>query len=161
MYNPFVALTERRLKGYRSQGNQYFVRQFYSRGIGGEENFKTAFLFTPYQDLQKAEAHFNEVSSDLNRFLYNATDPEHLRRLEIAAAGGHGFGVFMPFADKPWKPDQATSDKIKQYIMTNLRWRPRGYTQIKTGLTVRFGELFLVIQSKDQIVRVRLSELAI
>jgi hypothetical protein len=161
MYNPLVRLSERILIGLHKQGNKYFVRQYYHRGIGGENGFKIAFLFSFYTDLSKAQIHYDAIATDKYRFLYNTEDSDHMKRLEIAALSGHKFGIYLPILANQWKPDAYASEKIKHYVINKLGWGSRGYTRVQADLIIQFGELFLVLRLSIHEVKIPLSELQI
>src|SRR5690606_20385924 len=95
------------------EGNRYFVRQTYPRGLNPlDTTQKAAFLFTHYKNLADAQQHWNALLQDPNRFLYDSGDPEHFARLEIAARQPLGFPVYTPLLEKPWQ----ASDRMKELI---------------------------------------------
>jgi hypothetical protein len=146
MYNPFPLLTPALLKDRIMDGKRYFVRQVYKRGM--KSNLKAAFLIRAYDASEKelADQHMRVLSKDPNAFLYDANDPAHLEKLNIAANQPVGFKIF--YAGKTgvdWKPPLDYDHKIRHYILKkHPTWRTKpGGDKIEIGLYEEFGELFL------------------
>ena len=152
MYNPLPLLTEALLQGMVDAGKRYFVRQTYARGLDGR--VRNAFLLRGYgaDEKEMADRHMEALLRDGNAFLYDATEPEHLERLGVAAGQPFGYKVF--YAAKKgvdWKPPPPYAEKIRQYILRrhpawNLR---RDGGQVAVGLYEEFGELFLKFNHGD------------
>ena len=164
MYNPFPLLTAALLKDQVARGRRYFVRQSFPRGYEGR--LKAAFLLRAYpaEEKELAEAHLAALTGpaglthdaglaydaglarDPNAYLYDATLPEHLERLLIAASQPFGYKVF--YAAKKgvdWKPPTVYQEKMKAYIRRHHpTWRTqKDGEKISIGLHEEFGELFL------------------
>jgi hypothetical protein len=146
MYNPFPLLNEALLKDQVAKGKRWFVRQTFHRGM--DARLKAAFLLRAYpeEEREHAEKHLAAIPRDANAFLYDATLPDHLEKLHIAAKQPFGYKVF--YAAKrgvDWKPPTVYQEKMKHYIRRHHpEWRnSRGSEKIQAGLHEEFGELFL------------------
>src|ERR1044072_9316332 len=117
MHNPFVLLTTKLLESLIKTGNHFFVRQTYKRGKNQlNPLIKAAFLFTHYTDYSRAKTHYDTLTNDPNRFLYNIEEPEHYEKLKVAAGQPAGFQVYSPLVQQPWKPTPPIAAKIRTYI---------------------------------------------
>lgn len=68
MYNPLYELTPQALVGLIRLKNLYWVQQSYPRGL--EMGVEQAFLLTSYDNLAKAQDHFDHIADDEARRLY-------------------------------------------------------------------------------------------
>jgi hypothetical protein len=146
MYNPFPLLTPGLLRDQVGRGKRWFVRQNFARGYEGR--LKAAFLLRGYEaeEREMAEQHLAAVNRDPYAYLYDAALPEHLERLNTAAAQPFGYKVF--YAAKrgvDWKPPDAYQEKMRAYIRRHhSEWRTqKDGDKIQIGLYEEFGELLL------------------
>jgi hypothetical protein len=153
MYNPFPLLTPGLLNDQLARDKRYFVRQTFARGM--DSRLKAAFLLRAYGAEEKAAAgqHMAAITRDANIFLYDASLPEHMEKLRIAATQPFGYKIF--YAAKKgvdWKPPALYQEKIKHYIrIHHSDWQTnRGGAKIQAGLYEEFGELFLKFSSGEQ-----------
>jgi len=86
MYNPFGLLHEQLLEALKAKGKRYFVRQAYNRGW--EPGLKGSFLLRAYAAHERdlAHEHFQFLGQATGAFLYDTQDPEHEKKLHIAAS---------------------------------------------------------------------------
>lgn len=146
MHNPFVLYSEKLLTALLKAGHQYFVRQQYTRGLPeGDAVTKGSFLITHYNQLNKARIHFEALPNNGNRFLYFATNSDHLQRLTRAAVQPSGYRIYAPLLMEEWQPPAGLHEKIRRYINSNLPWKPRASDNVRTNLFVEFGDLFLTL----------------
>jgi hypothetical protein len=162
MYNPFPLFTPDVLNGRIEHGKRYFIRQTYKRGH--DLRLKAAFLLRGYEENEKdiAEKHLSKLSLDGNAFLYDALNPEHLKKLEIASRQPFGFKIF--YAGKKnieWKPPKEYQEKTRKYILRNHpNWRTKkGGDKVQVGLYEEFGELFIKLSFEDEEETVSLIEI--
>src|ERR1700761_1769565 len=136
MYNPFPLLTPGLLRDQIAKGKRWFVRQTFPRG--SEPRLIAAFLLRAYEaeERETAGEHMAAITNDGNAFLYDATEPAHLQKLEIAAGQPFGYKIFYA-AHKgvEWKPPQTYQEKMRQYIRRHHpAWR-----SIKEGNKIEIG----------------------
>jgi hypothetical protein len=154
MYNPFPLLNEALLKEQLTKGKRYFVRQTFRRGMEGR--LKAAFLLRAYpeDEKEKAEEHLRVLAGkDGNAFLYDATMPEHLAKLTVAARQPFGYKIFYAARKGvDWKPPAVYEEKIRKYILRHHSdWRNVGQgVKIEVGIHEEFGELFLTFRYKEE-----------
>jgi hypothetical protein len=168
MHNPLTLFTSQLLAVHLQSGNRYFVRQTYERGLTNPSNNpptnttspKAAFLISEYADLSRAKIHLAALEHDPQAYLYDAEDPEHLRRLNIAAGQPAGYAIYAPLlAMRQWKPTDLLKAKIKTYIESKLKWKPRGSDDIGAELFLHFGELFITLKFGHDHAKVKLLEI--
>ena len=160
MHNPFVLLTTRLLESLIKAGNTFFVRQTYKRGKNELDPLnKAAFLITHYNDYSRAKTHYDTLTTDPNRFLYNIVEQEHYEKLQVAATQPAGFKIYSPLIQQPWKPTPAIAAKIRTYISEKMNWTPGRNDVVKTDLFVQFGELFINLKYGIHEVKLPLAEI--
>ena len=164
MLNPYVILTPDLLRAMLKQP-MYFVRQFYSRGLGpytGEG--QTPLLFTHYlhigEDKERAQRHMRLLWKDKYRFLYDSTNKDHLEKLFKAADQPQGFEVYINLLPAKWKPSDLMKEKIRRYMIHKLPWWKFSTSdKLKVTLKDRYGELYLALLWKGQQTEVHLTEI--
>jgi hypothetical protein len=176
MHNPLTLFTSQLLMVHLQSGNRYFVRQSYERGLTNTQlptntnpsnnpptnttTPKAAFLISEYTELARAKIHLAALEHDPQAYLYDAEDPEHLRRLNIAAGQPEGYAIYAPLlAMRQWKPTDLLKAKIKTYIESRLKWKPRGSDEIGAELFLHFGELFITLKFGHDHAKVKLQEI--
>jgi len=175
-HNPLTLFTSQLLAVHLQSGNRYFVRQSYERGLSSSQpptktnpsnnpptnpiGLKAAFLISEYTELSRANIHLAALETDTQAYLYDAEDPEHLRRLNIAAGQPAGYAIYAPLlAMRQWKPTDLLKAKIKTYIESKLKWKPRGSDDIGAELFLHFGELFITLKFGHDHAKVKLLEI--
>ena len=168
-HNPLTLFTSQLFAVHLQSGNRYFVRQTYQRGLQTTTSLhqqantappKAAFLISEYTELSRAKIHMAELETDSQAYLYDAEDEEHLRRLNIAASQPAGYAIYAPLlAMRKWKPTDALKAKIKSYIETRLKWKPKGSDGLDAELFLQFGELFITLKFGRDHAKVRLIEI--
>jgi hypothetical protein len=160
MHNPFVLLSAKLLDSLIKAGNTHFVRQTYKRGKDEwHDHFRAAFLITHYTDGYRAQTHFDALTNDPNRFLYNISDPVHAEKLSIAASQPLGFKIFSPLMQQPWKPTSEIAAQIRTYINEKMNWTPGRNDTVKADLFTQFGELFINLKYGNHEIKVPLEEI--
>lgn len=176
MHNPLTLFTSQLLAVHLQSGNRYFVRQTYERGLINTQHIrstnpsnnpptntappKAAFLISEYADLSRAKIHLAALEHDAQAYLYDAQDEEHFRRLKIAAGQPAGYAIYAPLlAMRQWKPTDSLKAKIKSYIESKLKWKPRGSDDIGAELFLHFGELFITLKFGHDHAKVKLLEI--
>ena len=177
-HNPLTIFSPQLLAVHLQTGNRYFVRQTYERGLSNPQpptttstntSFKqptnttgpkAAFLISEYTELSRAKIHLAALETDSQAYLYDAEDEEHLRRLNIAASQPVGYAIYAPLlAMRKWKPTDALKAKIKSYIETRLKWKPKGSDGLDAELFLQYGELFITLKFGRDHAKVRLIEI--
>jgi hypothetical protein len=153
MYNPFPILTQGLFRDQLAKGKRWFVRQTFPRGA--EPRLVAAFLLRGYdaEERETAGQHLATLTNDGNAFLYDAEDPAHLERLQIAAGQPFGYKVFYA-AHKgiEWKPPPVYQEKMRHYLRRHHpAWRSQKEgDKIAIGLYEEFGQLFLKFSHNEE-----------
>lgn len=153
MYNPFPLLSHGLLRDQLAKGKRWFVRQTFPRAA--EPRLVAAFLIRAYDEDEKttADQHMKALTRDGNAFLYDASDPAHLRKLQTAAGQPFGYKVFYAARKGvDWKPPAAYQEKMRNYIRRHHpTWRStKEGDKIEIGLFEEFGRLFLKFSHNDE-----------
>jgi hypothetical protein len=160
-HNPFVKLSTKLLLALVKQPG-CFVREFYPRG-GDEHSGVIPFLLTHYShhdiDRERAQKHFRTLKNDRYRFLYDSSNPEHLRKLEIAAQQPAGYKIFINILPAPWKASDHLKTKIYRYLAVKYpEWKTVGDKKLNIALRDLFGKLYLYFRWQGNKVEVLLEE---
>ena len=161
MHNPFVLFDRRILEHQVKSGHRYYVRQTYPRGVNHSDTCqKAAFLITHYTDQSHAKIHLAALTKDANAFLYDISNAEHYKKLEIAAEQPAGYKIFAPIlAQKQWRPSEQMRGKIKRYIDDKLHWKPERQSTVNSDLFLQFGTLFITLKFGTHEAKIPLSEI--
>ena len=159
MTNPFQLYTPALLEALIKAGHKYFVRQTYKRGIDHfDEKIKNAFLLSHYNDVSKAQIHYEALNMDGKRFLYDISKSEDLEKLKIAAKQPEGYKIYTPMLLRPWQPSDIMKGKVRRYIDQKLKWRPDTSATVQTNLFIQFGELFITLKLGIHEIKTPLSD---
>jgi hypothetical protein len=140
---------------------RYFVRSWYKRGrdyagIGVRE----AFIISHYHTIKEAETHFNRIPADPYRFLYDANNPVHAKRLQ-RAAGTREYKVFsrliIPGIEK--KASRRYAKQTTLFLFRNTQWNfePRG--TVNPELFIEQGELYARIAYRGNEIKVKFEDI--
>lgn len=162
MFNLLAKFDNRTLDGLLTQGHRYFVRQTFEKG---REVFdittKAHFLICHYKDPAKAKEHYDVLTDDPARFLYDWDAPEHQQRLRMAAEQPAGYKIFSNTFMENWE-DHITDRfraKIRGYIDNDLGWKPSRKDTVRFDFFPRFGEPYATLRFKKQAVEVSFEEI--
>lgn len=157
MHNPLYIFTTEVLEELIKTGHRWFVRQTYIRGLSSE--LKASFLISHYEEQAKADIHFKALGNDQNRFLYDAEDPSHRLKLQIAASQPEGYRIYtLHLAMDEWKVPLTLKGNLKRYI-TRLGWQPSRDKGVNAKLFSQFGELFIALKWQSHETKVPLYEI--
>jgi hypothetical protein len=161
MFNPLAPWNEAALEGFIKAGMRYFVRQTFNRAKNPfDENIKGYFLFCHYQDYAPAKEHFDAITDDPNRFLYDWEEPEHRAKLQIAASHSPGYKLYTNTFMPKW--EQHLTPRIKQKIrayMTLKGWKPRREEGVQVSFFPHFGEVMINLKFGRQQLRVKFEDI--
>lgn len=163
LHNPYTLLTPRILAAMLRQP-LYFVRQQYPRGREYGDTKTVPLLFTHYGhhevDKERADRHLRLLHQDPYRFLYDSSDPEHARKLQVAASNPVGFRVYVNLLPKKWKPGDVLKEKIARYVRERLAcWTVGPSDKLNITLKERYGELFIALLWKGRQMEVHLDDI--
>lgn len=162
MFNPYCIFTKDLLEAFVKSGKRYFVRQTFVRGRDHfNTDIKEYFLICHYDNSDEALTHFNAISTDGNRFLYDWEIPEHRARLYIAAQHPGGFKVYANVFEKNWLRHITNRLKyrVRRYIDNTLQWHPAGGETVECQFYSHFGETHAMIKLRNQEVRLKLEDI--
>jgi hypothetical protein len=157
MHNPLYLFTTEVLKELIKTGHRYFVRQTYKRGLTSE--LKASFLISHYEEQAKADIHYTALVNDANGFMYDAENPDHLAKLQVAASQPAGYRIFtLHLAMEEWKVPLVLKGNLRRYI-TRLGWQPAKDKGVNAKLFSQFGELFIALKWQSHETKVPLYEI--
>ncbi|MES1226993.1 MAG: hypothetical protein ABUT20_66585 [Bacteroidota bacterium] len=162
MFNPVYPLTTEVLQATIDRGCYYFVRNTYTQAFDHfDEGIQGYFIFTHYNDLAKAKAHYNSISHDKHRFLYDWNNPDNQENLKIAAGNPKGYKIFSTYflPDYKNKITNPLKDKINRYMYRNTDWKPgRGETVI-IDFFLEFGTLYITMNYSGDKIKIKFSDI--
>jgi hypothetical protein len=161
MFNPFYPFNTALLDAFVKQGKTFFVRQTFERGIPPmDDSIKGAYLISHYDNLKDAQVHYDALSRNPNRFLYDWNSDEHQAKLKIAAGSPAGYKVYSSVFQKDW--ERHITDRMKKGIrlyVAGLGWQPSRAEGLSTDFYQTFGELYIKLKCKGREVKVKFEEI--
>ncbi|HEY4289422.1 MAG TPA: hypothetical protein VGN00_20110 [Puia sp.] len=136
-------LTPDLLENEIKRGKRWFVRQAYLRGM--QPGLRATLMLRAYDSeaQETAAAHLAAIQNDKMAFVYDATLPEHLERLKVAANQPDGYKTFYIATNKiDWNLPAEYKEKIRHYILKHhSSWANSKKTIVE--LHEKYGELIL------------------
>ena len=161
MFNPFYLFTSDLLDAFVKRNKTFFVRQSFPRGRNILDNHtKGYFIISHYEHLNTALDHFGAIAYDANRFLYNWNDPEHQKRLQIAASQPDDYKIYSTVFKPDWDKHISTKvrDKLRMYIK-KVGWMPIRMDEVQTNYELQFGELYIRIKWGSREAKIKFEEI--
>ncbi|MEJ7626829.1 MAG: hypothetical protein WKF35_08200 [Ferruginibacter sp.] len=162
MFNPLYPFTPEVLQQTVKRGCSYFVRNTWPPAADHfEDGIKGYFLISHYDDLSQANAHFNSISNDPHRFLYEWNDPAHRERLEKAAHKPAGYRIYSTYfyPDYKKKITKNIREKINRYMYRNTDWKPGSGETVHIDLYLQFGLLYLTMKYAGQELKIKFADI--
>jgi hypothetical protein len=161
MFNPLAPFSQQALDGFLKKGYKFFVRQTFNRGnTQFENNLKRCFLFCHYDNYFSAKEHFDALSTDVCRYLYNWNNVEDREKLKIAASQPEGYKIYTNTFSPDW--ENHVTDRIKVKIrayVQKLGWKPAREEAIHPVFYPHFGEVYVSLKYRGREVRVKFEEI--
>lgn len=162
MFNPVYPFTMEVLHKTVERGCAYFVRNSWPNGTDhADEKIKGCFLITHYAEKAKAMAHYNSISNDAYRFLYDWNDEEHKEKLKIAASNPEGYKVFSSYFRDDYKSNitKNLKDKMNRYMYQHTGWKPGKGDTVHIDFYLQFGSLYLTMSYSGNQIRVKFEDI--
>lgn len=153
MFNPVYPFTMEVLHKTVERGCVYFVRNQWPHGFDHfSEDIKGSFMFTHYDEKAKALAHYNSITLDKYRYLYDWNDEADKEKLKIAAAGPEGYKIFSSYFLDDYKKriSNPLKDKINRYMYTHTNWKPVKGETVHIDFYLQFGQLYITMSYAGQ-----------
>lgn len=159
MFNPAYPFTKELLESFVVKEVKHFVKSTYNRGISGA--VQQAYLISHYHDKPEAERHFNAISHDVNRTIFDIDKPEDLERLKKETEASIEQVTFSKLIH-PENEKRATEkfrDNTKRYLFNNTNWDLKGRITIYPKLYFQLGELYVRISHQGETISMKFTEL--
>ncbi len=161
MFNPMALLSSELLQAFVQKGHRYFVRQHYPRGKGVfDSSTRAAFLVCPYDNYFLAKEHYDALSSDPYRYLYNWEEEADRGKLQLAATQPEGYRVYANAFHDDW--ERHLTDRLRAKIrgyVKGLGWKPKSGEAVEPVFYPHFGEVFVRLKLGSREVRVNFEEI--
>jgi len=162
MFNPCHIFSTELLEAMIGKQVMYYVRSTYHRGLSqNNTKIRGAYLISHYHKQAEAERHFNAITHDPHRFLYDARNAEHIEKLKLAAAQPRDYLIFffflIPGIEK--KITAKFREHTKRYLYKNTNWDLKGRVTIVPFLYFQLGELYTRISHQGDEIRMTFEEL--
>jgi hypothetical protein len=161
MFNPLAIWTEKALEGFVREGKRYFVRQSFDRAKSPFGNVKNAyFLFCHYQVYTQAREHFDALTGDPFRFLYDWEMENHRKKLLVAASQPAGYEIYSNTFMPDW--ERHITNRLKQKLRAFIQshgWKPGREDGVLIDFYPHFGEVMVSLRFREQKLSVKLEEI--
>lgn len=164
LFNPVYPFTSDVLHKSIERGCKYFVRNQWHAGYDHFDDVQTqSIIIAHYLDEQEASAHYQAIQQDKYRFLYDINIPEHLERLQKAAAQPTGFKVFSAYFRPDYKKlvTPRLKEKINSWMYRNTDWKPKKGQTVNVDFYLQFGQLFITMSFQGRKIKVRFEDIEI
>ncbi|MEP6949112.1 MAG: hypothetical protein ABI863_07565 [Ginsengibacter sp.] len=164
MFNPFARFEPGFIPGFRNLKKRYLVLQTFKR----ENNLfkdpaKSYVIVTHYDNPGGAKEHLNAVKEDKFAQLMDLENAIDRNRLLEMLSINSAYIVYSILDANPKTTKNAIDKifkyKIQKYISNNTQWRIGREQTVVPSLETTFGELFVILKSSGQTIRVKLEEL--
>ena len=158
MFNPLYPFTTATLEATIKRGCTFFVRNTFPNAFDHfAENIKGYFLITHYDDISKAQAHYNSIEGDPYRYLYDWFNPEHQEKLKLAATQPAGYKIYSSYfyPDYKRKITPIIKEKINKYMYRHTNWKPGKGETVHVDFFLQFGAIFITMRYAGQEIKVK------
>jgi hypothetical protein len=137
-YNPLALLTAALVDESIQEGNIFFARQSYPRGL--LMGTKEAFLFTPYNNMFQVTQHMKVNGQDPRAFVYDIRTTTDKQKLYIAASQPKGYAVYLNrLKDRKWECPRKLQNRLERFAMDSGMGEL--YTKVDFQFCLSFGKL--------------------
>jgi len=161
MYNPLLLLNQITLDKMISEGEVYFVRQDYQRGINPfDKEQKASLLFTPYKSIEEAELHYRSLG-DKHRKIYDATNQQGYTNLKKAASQPAGYSSYINIIqlDYDLHISPQLKKRIRYYVKNILGWYPSKEENFDITFFLKYGVLYVELEFRKKKKEVKFEEI--
>ena len=162
MFNPFVLFSKALLEAYVKAGKLYFVRQvLHDSASANTGNNRKSFLITHYSEAGHAQHHYGAIIQDPYKFLYEWANPEHRKKLAVAAGQPEGYKIYASVFATDWQKriTPEWKQKIKRYADDVIKGTSSVSGVVDFEVYIHYGELYIRFKLRNQEVRVKLAEI--
>jgi hypothetical protein len=164
MLQPFEIFSQLYLQKLIKLKRRWIVTQSYARGIDPfAEDKKTPVLLTDYEDISTAKTHWNAVSHDRYGAIIDLEKPMHLAKLEEMMAENSPYILYWAVVKSVEKLEERINAKYKEnmrrYIENRTGWKPAGDQSLNPSIQVIFGEVFIILKHKKEVIKVKFEEI--
>jgi hypothetical protein len=164
MLQPFEIFSGLYLQKLIKMKRRWIVTQSYARGIDPFAEYrKTPILLTDYEDISAAKTHWNAVSHDRYGAIIDLEKPMHLDKLEEMMSENSPYilywAVVKSVEELEDRVNSKYKDKMRRYIESHTGWKPGGDQSLDPSIQVIFGELFIILKHKKEVIKVKFEEI--
>jgi hypothetical protein len=145
-------------------GKYYLVSQTYTRYPDHSgPTPKESLLLTDYTDKNMAKTHLEALHRDKYAAILNLQHPPHMAKLVELSGAGSRFHIFWAVVknirELEEKINAVYKPNIKSFIEQNTNWRISRETTLHPSVELVFGELFIVLEYANQVIRVKFEDI--
>lgn len=160
-YNPLERFIVSMIPFYLDMKHPFLVTQSYPRGNNLlAEKPLTSILLCDYASEGSAKAHLGGIKSDKWAAIIDLEKEAHRNKLIDMARPDSAYLLYVAFVSDIKKTDlrshPSLTKAIRCYISTQTDWQPTRNDTIKPNLELIFGELFVRLSYKGQVIKERL-----
>ena len=164
MFQPFLEFKEEYIQRLVSLNKKFLVSQTYNRYLDHfTEKQQTGILLTDYDNLGLASMHLKAIRADRYAAIIHLQNEKHRCKLQEMLKAGSLYKVFWSVVNNvnelERRLDGRYSKNIARYIGKNTSWHVGRDENIVVSYQVTYGELYAVINRKNQSMRVKFEEI--
>jgi hypothetical protein len=166
MLQPFEEFRPGYLPRLMELGRRYLVSQTYCRVRDMETDPACArvnLLLSDYMELGEAKLHVNAVKKDRYAAIIDLKNPVHLKKMQEMLTVGSGYRMFFAVVRSAKELENLVNrkykDKLRQYVVKRTDWRISHDAIVKPMIQLSFGELFVILKHRNQVIRIRFEEI--
>jgi hypothetical protein len=147
-------------------GRRYLVSQTYTRAENREAvppGGRINLLFSDYAEFGEAKLHVNAVKKDRYAAIIDLHQEAHVKKIEEMLRTASGYRIFFAVVRSASILEKHINkhyrQKLKEYVEKQTNWWISHDAVVKPSLQLSFGELFIILQHRNQRIRIKFEEI--
>ncbi|MBE7170556.1 MAG: hypothetical protein INR73_08195 [Williamsia sp.] len=163
MFNPFIRFMPELIDAFRKKGEPYLVSHTFKAGVDVFTPGKTALMFSQYANNSHAQVHLQTVKADRWAALIDLENEKHRNKVLEMLLPASSYLVFSNLTHDNETVVNFTNkycaDKLQRYLKRHTNWRNSSYKNLRPKIQLIYGEMFIVVQSGSQQLRIKFTEI--
>jgi len=160
MYNPLERFAVQMIAGFREMKHPYLVAQSYPRGHNPLSKGQQPLLLCDYETDGVARAHLGGIKQDKWAAIIDLEKEAHRNKLTEMAQPDYPYLLYVAFVSDAKKVNlrnnAALTEAVREYIRSRTNWQPDRSDTLRPNLELVFGELFVRLSYRNQVIKERL-----
>jgi len=160
IYNPLERFSVQMIPGFREMKHPYLVAQSYPRGANPLSKSHQPLLLCDYESDGIARAHLGGIKQDKWAAIIDLEKEAHRNKLTEMARADSSYLLYVALVSDAKKVNlrnnSALTEAVWEYIRRQTNWQPGRSGTLRPNLELVFGELFVRLSYKNQVIKERL-----